>query len=66
MFEGNKMKLALAAGVLMAAAGAANAAVDPGVLTAITTAGTDANTIAAAVLVVFVGIFAIKLGRRAL
>lgn len=42
------------------------AAVPEAVTTAITTAGTDSVTIATAVLVVIVGIYAFKLMRRAL
>lgn len=44
---------------------AAFAEVPAGVLTAITSAGTDAATIGAAVLVVLIGIWAFKLMRRA-
>lgn len=45
---------------------AAFAAVPADITTAISTAGTDSVTVAAAVLVVIVGIFAIKLLRKAL
>lgn len=51
---------------LSAAAASAQAALPSGIDTAISTSGTDANTVAAAVFVVIVGIFAIKLLRRAL
>lgn len=44
----------------------AMAAVDPSVTTAITGAGTDAQTVASAVFVVLVGIFAVKLMRKGL
>jgi hypothetical protein len=46
-------------------ASSAHAEVPAAVLTAITTAGTDAATLGAAVLVVLVGIWAFKLLRRA-
>lgn len=45
---------------------AAFAEVPAGITTAISTAGTDSVVVAAAVLVVIVGIFAIKLLRKAL
>lgn len=46
--------------------GAAHAAVPEAVTTAISTGGVDAGTVAAAVLVAIIGIFAIKLMRRGL
>lgn len=65
-----KMKLAnklmLVGATLVAGISSASAAVDAGVTTAITTAGADASTVGAAVLVVIVGIFAFKLLRKAL
>ena len=42
------------------------AAIDASVTTALTSAGTDAATIGAAVLVIIVGIYAFKLLRKAL
>lgn len=51
--------------VAILAAQAAHAEVPAGVLTAITTAGVDAATMGAAVLVVLIGIWAFKLLRRA-
>ncbi len=48
------------------ASGSASAAVDPSVTTAISGAATDAGVVGAAVLVVFVGIAAIKWVRKAL
>lgn len=50
---------------LLSMAGTAYAAVPAAVTDAITAAGTDAETVAVAVFVVLVGIFAIKLLRKA-
>lgn len=55
-----------AVALLSTLAAAAHAEVPAGVLTAVTTAGTDAASVATAVFVVLVGIFAVKLMRRAL
>jgi len=51
---------------LASAASASMAAVDAGVTTALTAAGTDGATVGSAVLVVIVGIAAFKYIRRAL
>ena len=53
-------------GASLLAPAAVFAAVPAGVDTAISTAGTDSVTVAGAVLAVIVGIFAIKLMRKAL
>lgn len=45
--------------------GSAHAAVPAGVLTEITTAGTDMGTVAAAVFVVVIGLLGFRLMRRA-
>ena len=58
-------KILLGAG-LTSLAGFASAAVDPAITTALTGASADAVTVGAAVTVVLVSIFAIKLVRRAL
>lgn len=60
-----KNRFALALLPVAAVASQAHAEVPAGVLTAITTAGTDAATLGAAVLVVLIGIWAFKLLRRA-
>lgn len=61
-----KKKFAYLASLPALFAAQAQAAVPTEVTTAIETAGTDAKTVAAAVFVVIVGIFAIKLLRRGL
>ena len=58
-------KLSKIAGLFLAPV-AAFAAVPADVTTSITTAGTDSVSVAGAVLAVIVGIFAIKLMRKAL
>lgn len=60
------VRLAAMPAVAFAGVGSAFAAVPADVTTALETAGTDAVTIATAVLVAIIGIFAIKLLRRAL
>lgn len=60
---GSKLAVGSAAAL---AAGAAMADVPAGVTTAISSAGTDAGVVGAAVLVVIVGIFAFKWIRKAL
>jgi len=57
--------LGLGVAALLALSAPAHAEVPAAVLTAITTAGTDAATLGAAVLVVLIGIWAFKLLRRA-
>lgn len=59
-------KLSVLAAVLFCGVGSAMAAVPTDVTTAISTAGTDAATVAGAVFVAIVGIFAIKLMRKGL
>jgi nucleoside recognition membrane protein YjiH len=58
-------KILLGAG-LTSLTGLASAAVDPSILTALADASDDAVAVGAAVTVVLVAIFAIKLVRRAL
>jgi hypothetical protein len=60
------MKKQVLGGSLMTLAGLTQAAVPASVTTAITDAGADAVTVATAVFVVLVGIFAVKLMRRGL
>ena len=50
---------------LIGAIGSAQASVPAGVLTEITTAGTDMGTVAAAVFVVVIGLLGFRLMRRA-
>lgn len=59
-------KVVAIGGGLMVMTGNAMAGVPTSVTTAIETAGTDAATVASAVFVVIVGIFAIKLLRKGL
>ena len=59
-------KIAAASVTVVAGIGSASAAVDASVTGALTTAGTDAATIGAAVLVVIVAIFGFKMLRKAL
>lgn len=59
-------KVVAVGGGLMVFGGNAMAAVPTEVTTAISTSGTDAVTVASAVFVVLVGIFAIKLMRKGL
>jgi hypothetical protein len=61
----NKMMIATAV-VLSTVSVGASAAVAEAVTTAVTSAGTDAGTLGSAVLVVLVGIFALKMLRKAL
>lgn len=61
-----KLRLAAISAGALAMVGTASAAVDPSVTTAISNAGTDSVTVGAAVFVVIVGIFSIKLLRKAL
>lgn len=61
----NRRFAVLSLPALSLVAASAHAEVPAGVLTAITTAGTDAATMGAAVLVVLIGIWAFKLLRRA-
>lgn len=61
----NSKKICLGLG-LTSVAGVASAAVPVAVTDAITAAGTDGATVGAAVFVVIVGIFAIKILRKAL
>jgi hypothetical protein len=62
----NKSFLAVVGSALATSGASVMAAVPADVSTAIETAGTDATTVGGAVLVVIVGIFALKLLRRAL
>ena len=64
--KNRSMKIAAAGLVAAAATGAANAAIDTTVTSAITGAGTDVATLGAAVLVVMVGIKVFKWVRQAL
>lgn len=59
-------KFAVLAAVLVTGVGSAMAAVPTDVTTAISSAGADAATVAGAVFVAIVGIFAIKLMRKGL
>ncbi len=59
-------KLSVLAAVLFTGVGSAMAAVPTDVTTAISSAGTDAATVAGAVFVAIVGICAIKLMRKGL
>ena len=59
-------KIGFAAASFLGLTGVAAAAVPAAVTSAIETAGTDSGTVAAAVFVVIVGIFAIKLLRKSL
>ncbi|MDP3876536.1 MAG: major capsid protein [Methylobacter sp.] len=61
-----KNRFAQIAGVSAVSIGVASAAVPAVVTTALSDAGTDSLTMGAAVLVVIVGIYALKLLRRAL
>jgi hypothetical protein len=66
MFKSTKQKLAALAALSMLAAGNAMATVPTEVTTALTDAKTDGVTVASAVLVAIVAIFAFKLMRRGL
>lgn len=61
-----KNRLAQIAGISAASVGVASAAVPATVTTALSDAAADSLTMGAAVLVVIVGIYALKLLRRAL
>lgn len=66
MLKVTKIRLAALSAAAVAGVSAAVAAVPADVTTAITTAKTDSETMGAAILVVIVGIFALKLLRKAL